>query len=211
MPEKVPDNLPLPGDSNTPMYIDPMYPDFVVREALGNPIDRDVPRIERYRRVLENLRDNYGIYFPGFEPVIDEHDDTNETYTIITQKITGHKFYGKENLQYLSKDLVVRTLDTMIHFMEDIVANGGDFDDDFRLDQCMYGTTPTDPTPRVYYVDMDPVFLTHFDPANPTVAALSQIGEVVEKLTENVDEIEAAFNESFEELRVRAAALARQS
>lgn len=211
MSEKSPDSLPLPGESNTPMHINPAYPDFVVREALGQPINRDIPRIERYRKILENLRDNYGIYSPGFEAVIDEQDDNNETYEIITQKITGHRFYGKENLQYLSRDMVVETLDTMIRFMEDIIANGGDFDDDFRLDQCMYGTTPTDPTPRVYYVDMDPVFLTGFDAAKPTAAASAQIGEVVEKLTENVTEIEAAFNESFTGFRERITALSKPS
>lgn len=140
-------------------------PEIVIRKAdwLDGNVDEQVKKVARYRQLVNGL-ESKGIHTAMLAPLIAEDPSGASVVYIVTKKIIG------TNMLELAEDDKGDALDTLrsiASYYKEVIHSGGEYVDELRLEQLVYGHPPGEVEDNVYLVDLDPSVGT-YNAANPS-------------------------------------------
>ncbi len=175
-----PDQLPFPPlessemkGNNSTFYESPDHPDLLVRQSYAIPVGDaryEKSDLSGFKAIAEGKKALDDLALRGVhivptlhvigrgEPGNDHSGDAMGKPMLygISQKITGTALH---EIPTLDAETVAKADETFIHTLGqawDAYQHGGQFWDDFKISQFMYGTIPGSSEKEVYLVDTEP-------------------------------------------------------
>ena len=147
------------------LYQAPDLPDLVLRRPMPKESFGEEIIIEgdaKFAQLLIDLDEKYGIKTPKMS-MLEAEDFTSEKNMIFvgSQKVSGKNLFY--NASKIPVEVVEKAVRAIINYYQDAKKNGGDYITDLTPENIMYGRLSTDSQDELYFIDLDPYFVSSID------------------------------------------------
>lgn len=125
--------------------------------------------------MLEKLRTRYGVGVPTMRSAVGRNEAGERRMLIVLDRLEGEVLDRVPALPASEKDKFDTFLSGLARHYLDTLLKGGDYLQDFRVGQMLYGSKYGDGEKRVWLVDAEPYYGTYESAASSSNAAADNV------------------------------------